>query len=88
MTSKLTRSRYKEIVADVIRLFKAVQDSLVTAYCKLDAVRGERLGKSGLGTRGLFLGGIVPVFLHKALADRRGEREKVVLNRPLNGGYK
>ena len=34
MTNKLTPSRYKEIVADVIRLFRTAQDSLVTAYWK------------------------------------------------------
>ena len=34
MTNKLTPSRYKAILADVIQLFRTVQDSLVTAYWK------------------------------------------------------
>jgi endonuclease YncB( thermonuclease family) len=34
VTNKLTPSRYKEILADVIRLFKNVEHSLVTAYWK------------------------------------------------------
>ena len=32
MTNKLTPSRYKEILADVIRLFNTARHSLATAY--------------------------------------------------------